>query len=358
MKKVSIIGTVGVPAKYGGFETLVENIIGENCSEDIQYTVFCSSKNYKDKLAKYKGVHLKYIALKANGAQSIPYDIISILKSFNDNDVLLILGVSGCIILPLLRIFSSKKVIVNIDGLEHKREKWNYFIRKFLKYSEAIAVKNADIVISDNKAIQEYVKNEYNKDSVLIAYGGDHVVCDTSSIENTILDQYNLCNVDYSFSLCRIEPENNVHIILEAFALTGMKLMFVGNWKNSSYGVNLFAKYSKCKNIILSDPIYDIPTLNVLRARCSNYIHGHSAGGTNPSLVEAMFFRVPIIAFDCSYNRATTQDHALYFRDTDDLCMKIKDVIKKQHDLSHKLYDIAEKEYRWNVIAQKYESLY
>ena len=155
MQKVAIIGTVGVPANYGGFETLVENIIGENSSDDIEYTVFCSSKSYKKKVSSYKGAKLKYIGLKANGAQSTLYDIMSMLKTTNKYDVALVLGVSGCIFLPVFRLWFRNHLIVNIDGLEHKREKWGKFAKWFLRKSEAIAVKYADVVVADNKGIQD-----------------------------------------------------------------------------------------------------------------------------------------------------------------------------------------------------------
>ena len=162
-KKVAIIGTVGVPANYGGFESLVENILGENASPDIAYTVYCSSKNYDSKLSEYKKAKLKYIPLDANGAQSIIYDIISLLQANCNNDIIVILGVSGCIFLPIYRMFSRKRIIINIDGLEHKRDKWGKWAKRFLKFSEKMAVKYADVIVTDNKGIQDYVKNEYGK---------------------------------------------------------------------------------------------------------------------------------------------------------------------------------------------------
>lgn len=115
-------------------------------------------------------------------------------------------------------------MIINIDGLEHRRNKWGKWTRRFLRFSEKMAVKYADVVVADNKGIQDYVLEEYGKQAELIAYGGDHVLCDVSDIEDEVLEQYGLKDVDYSFSLCRIEPENNVHITLEAFKRTGKEL--------------------------------------------------------------------------------------------------------------------------------------
>lgn len=173
MKKVAVIGTVGVPAKYGGFETLVENLIGECCSEDVDYTVFCSGKAYPTRLKTYKNARLEYVPLHANGMQSIPYDIWSLIRTVGRGyDVVLILGVSGCLFLPLYRLLFRKRIVVNIDGLEHRRDKWGKWARKFLRLSERIAVKFADVVVADNKVIRDYVTETYRKPSVLIAYGG------------------------------------------------------------------------------------------------------------------------------------------------------------------------------------------
>lgn len=358
MKKISIIGIVGVPAKYGGFETLVENIIGDNCSHNIEYTVYCSSKSYSEKVLEYKGAKLKYVGLKANGVQSIPYDIISILRAIRKCDVMLILGISGCMILPVVRLFSRKRIVVNIDGLEHRRDKWSPKVRKFLKWSEQIAVKNADVIISDNKAIADYVKQEYDKDSLLIAYGGDHVQCDASAIEKDVLEKYSIQTKEYCFSLCRIEPENNVHTILEAFSKSGKRLLFVGNWKNSAYGKDLQEKYSAYSNISMLLPIYELGVLQVLRSNCLYYIHGHSAGGTNPSLVEAMFFGIPIFAFDCSYNRESTFNEARYFANSEALAKLTLTSLEHHIQSGNRMLEIAKTNYIWNVIAQKYESSY
>ena len=234
MIKISIIGTVGVPANYGGFESLVENIIGDNSLREVHYTVFCSSRNYSRKQESYKGADLKYVALNANGSQSVLYDILCLLKATKKSDLILILGVSGCCFLPLYRLFSKKRLIINIDGLEHQRDKWGKWTKRFLKFSECMAVRFGDVIVADNKGIQDYVKEEYGKDAELIAYGGDHVLCDIHEIENDILERYALKSLDYSFSVCRIEPENNVHITLEAFKRTEKNLVFVGNWERSS----------------------------------------------------------------------------------------------------------------------------
>ena len=241
MKKVAIIGTVGVPAKYGGFETLVENLIGECCSEDVDYTVFCSGKVYPTRLKTYKNARLKYVPLYANGIQSILYDIWSLIRTIGwGYDVVLILGVSGCMFLPLYRLFFRKKIVVNIDGLEHKRDKWGKWARRFLLLSERIAVKYADDVVADNKVIQDYVTETYHKPSILIAYGGDHAVVPVNPLrQHEILERFGVEAKAYACTICRIEPENNCHLILEAFSKTDIPLVFIGNWNVGVYGLSL-----------------------------------------------------------------------------------------------------------------------
>jgi hypothetical protein len=170
---ISIIGTVGIPACYGGFETLAENLV-KSSTEGVKYTVFCSAKSYPEKQESYLGAQLRYINLNANGISSIPYDLISMLLSLK-SDIMLILGVSGSLFLPFIRLLYRGKIITNIDGIEWKREKWGKLARFILHVSEKFAVRFSDIVIGDNQGIIEYVKEIYRREAVLIEYGGDHV---------------------------------------------------------------------------------------------------------------------------------------------------------------------------------------
>ncbi len=355
MKKVAIIGIQGIPANYGGFETLVENIVGEHRSDNVEYTVYCSSKDMPQRLKEHKGARLKYIPLRANGAQSVLYDIVAMLRSICGYDAILVLGVSGCIFLPVLRLLSRAKIIVNIDGLEHRRNKWTAHIRKFLLFSEIVAVKFAHTIIADNKGIADYVQERYKKTARLITYGGDHVTTPVSREEQErILKKYNLEKNGYSISVCRIEPENNCHITLDAFSRSNKRLIFIGNWKKNEYSRRLKEKYKDCANITLLDSIYDLGILHTLRTNAEMYIHGHSAGGTNPSLVEAMFFGRPILAYGVVYNRETTHHKAHYWQNSDELLQ----LIGKEGLSGEKIKEVAEQHYTWAKITKEYENLY
>lgn len=358
-KKVAIVGTQGVPATYGGFETLVEYLVRDKSDESISYQVYCSGKAYETRIEEYHGAKLVYIPLRANGIWSIPYDILSMFHAIFRSDAMLILGVSGCICLPVLKCLYRGRIVVNIDGLEHQRDKWKGVARWFLKLSESLAVRCADVIVTDNKGIQDYVTSEYGKDNELIAYGGDHVTrfacCEQEGKE--MLNVYDQIPGAYALSVCRIEPENNSHMILDAFAQSNAPLVFVGNWNNSKYGRSLKSEYQNIGNITLLNPIYDLKALHALRNNCRFYIHGHSAGGTNPSLVEAMSMSLPVVAFDVVYNRETTRNQAVYFSSEEELSSIISSG-EVDSEMGGRMGEIAREDYTWESIVQRYEHLF
>ncbi|MCC5916108.1 MAG: DUF1972 domain-containing protein [Cryomorphaceae bacterium] len=357
-KRVAIIGTVGVPANYGGFETLTEHLISD-LGNTYDITVYCSGKTYGKEVRKkeYKGANLKYLPIEANGIQSIFYDSLSIFHAMFTSDVLLILGVAGAWMLPFVKLFTNKKIIISIDGIEWKRDKWNLLAQWYLFWAESIAVKYSHIDISDNEAIQDYTAARYGSLSRIIEYGADHTM--NPKITKSAIEQYPFLVGGYAFKVCRIEPENNVHVVLEAFSIMEkMPLVMVGNWGKSEYGKNLKAKYQNHSNIFILDPIYDQKQLDMLRSNASVYIHGHSAGGTNPSLVEAMYLGLPIIAYGVSYNRVTTENRALYFYSCEDLIAQVESLgptILKE--MSQNLQAIAKRRYTWKNVAFKYHLL-
>jgi glycosyltransferase involved in cell wall biosynthesis len=345
--KIAIVGTVGVPANYGGFETLVDNIIDLD-DQDNDIVVYCSSRAYSFYLKEYKNARLVYIPLRANGISSIFYDVWSIFDAvvFQKSDNILILGVSGAICLPFIRLFSCANVVTNIDGLEWKRDKWSKIVKFFLKFSEKLAVKYSDVIVADNKGIADYVSQQYKIKSEIIAYGGDHAV-------TSVPKQF---DNDYALALCRIEPENNVELILEAFSKTNKSITFIGNWSNSEFGRSMKFRYGKYKNISMLNPIYEIDTLFDIRQKCSFYIHGHSAGGTNPSLVEMMHFGKAVFAFDCIYNRASTENKAQFFKDTTELIKLIESPADDNNALDMK--EIANRRYTWKTVKRQYYDLF
>lgn len=351
--RVAVIGSQGVPPKYGGFETLVDNIIA-NRSDGVEYTIFCSRPDMDTNLSDYKGCRLRYLPLHAHGFMSVPYDILSMLKALRGYDAILVLGVSGCVFLPVFKMLSRARIVVNIDGLEHRRDKWHTMAKRFLKFSLDVCMRWADGIVSDNKGIQDYVRQTYGREARLIAYGGDHAMRDVSAMrQKAILDFYGLEAGAYDLSVCRIEPENNCHVTLEAYEGIGRTIVMVGNWNHSDYSRDLYNRNKHRANVRMLKAIYDLDILYALRCNARIYVHGHRAGGTNPSLVEAMFSGRPIVAFDVVYNRETTQGKAYYYSDT----ATLRALVARDDLDGSETTATARREYIWKDIARQYEEM-
>tara|TARA_R110001583_G_C5668777_1_gene410474 strand:+ start:7442 stop:8569 length:1128 start_codon:yes stop_codon:yes gene_type:complete len=352
--RISILGTVGIPANYGGFETLAENLARYHQDNNLpgELMVYCSARSYPEQPYTCLGARLRYINLNANGVSSVPYDVISLFSAIvRRTDVIVLLGVSGAIALPLVRLLSRAKIITNIDGIEWKRAKWKGLARWFLHYSEKLAVRFSHEVIADNGGIAQHVQDCYGRDCHVIAYGGDHAVSAAPKPwQGTDLP------ARYALSLCRIEPENNVDMILDAFSgQNELSLVFVGNWNNSAYGRELKQHYAAVPHLQLLDPVYDIGVLHTLRCNAVLYVHGHSAGGTNPSLVEMMHFGLPVLAYDCVFNRHTTEQQALFFSDAEALCQALQTLTPAQAEqVGVNMLHIAQARYTWDVIGAEY----
>jgi glycosyltransferase involved in cell wall biosynthesis len=351
---IAVIGTVGIPAAYGGFETLVENLARFHKSSKLNSSlvVYCSALNYAERRQTHLGAELRYIPLSANGRSSVLYDALSLLSAIRRGaDVCLLLGVSGAIALPLVRLVSKTRIVTNIDGIEWKREKWRGFSRWFLRTSERIAVRFSHEVIADNEAIARHVSASYGRGCRGVAYGGDHaLLAPPAPYDGEALPGR------YALSLCRIEPENNVAMILEAFAgMPEHPLVFIGNWNHSRFGRELKERYEGMAHLHLLDPIYDVGVLRTIRSGAALYVHGHSAGGTNPSLVEMMHFGVPIVAYDCSFNRFTTDDAALFFNDTDSLRSALDKLrVPLSSVVGAQMRRIAQLRYTWDAVSRDY----
>ncbi|ABM40833.1 DUF1972 domain-containing protein [Diaphorobacter sp. JS3050] len=352
-RKVAIVGCAGVPAAYGGFETLAENLAlyRERHGLDVDLTIFCSGPMPAEEARRFHGARLHHLPISANGVSSIAYDLWSLALAWRQRvDTVLLLGVSGAIALPLLRCFGRTKVVTNIDGVEWRRAKWGRAARAFLRLSEWLAVRCSHVVVADNEGVAEHVARSYARSCTVIAYGGEHAVQCTRRPWHTALPPR------YALALCRIEPENNVEMILDAFARQPvLPLVFVGNWEASAFGRAMRARYGGCDHITLADPKYDPGALRTLRERASLYVHGHSAGGTNPSLVEAMHFGLPVAAYDCSFNRYTTHGQARYFADAQALTALLSDLEGARAEaVGNCMQALGRLHYTWDRIGAEY----
>lgn len=357
--KVSLIGTNGIPAKYGGFETLTE-YLAKYLNQDYDLYCYCAKTPKEKRLVSFHNTKLIYLPFKANGWQSMVYDALSILDSIFKHDVLVVLGFSGVFAFPMKFIF-GKKVIFNIGGIEWQKVRGSKFTGSFevfvKKGFEWICVKSSDTIIVDNQVLYDYVKEKYNIVPVLAEYGGDHAIKQPVSLE--ILEKYPFLNKKYDVTVSRAQEDMNIHLIIDAYKTVPERiLVIISNWDTSDYGrVLKDENYNKYENIILLDAIYDLKILNTIRGNCSIYLHTHSLCGTAPSLVEAMSLELPVICFDVPTNRATTEEKSFYFKDVNSLINLIRMLnSEKLENLCNDMKEIAKRRYTWKRIVNIYKS--
>lgn len=357
-KKVALIGTNGIPAKYGGFETLTE-YLAKNLNEEYEVLVYCAKTPRENRLKVYNNSKLIYLPFKANGWQSMIYDAVSICHALLIADVLIILGFSGVLAFPLKALF-KKKIVFNIGGIEWKKVRGNKSFApieiSLKKWFERICVCFSDVIIVDNQVLFDYVKDVYNRDSVLAEYGGDHAKYE--SIDNKLIEKYSFMAGDYDVSVSRAQEDMNIHILLDAYReVPTRNLVIVSNWDTSEYGMKLKIAYkNKYPNIFLQDAVYNLAELNAIRSNGKIYFHTHSLCGTAPSLTEAMYLGLPIICFDVDTNRATTEGKSIYFDDS----LSLKRIVSKLdnktiNQLGKEMRRIAVNRYTWNRIVSLYK---
>jgi len=353
--KIGILGTRGVPNFHGGFEQFAEFFsvyLAENNHEVYVYN--SSTHPYKEE--DFKGVkiiHCNDPEDKIGTAGQFIYDFNCIIDSRKRNfDVLLQLGYTSN---SIWRRLLSKKttVVTNMDGLEWKRSKYSSKVQKFLKYAESLAVKSSDFLIADSIGIQSYLKKQYQVDSKYIAYGAE--IFNTPDIN--ILKEYNLESYKYNMLIARLEPENNIETILDGVAKSSNKTPFVvvGKHDVNKFGLYLKDKFKEHTHIRFQGGIYNLEHLNNLRHFSNLYFHGHSVGGTNPSLLEAMASNSLIIANDNEFNKSILQENAFYFNNPQDVKHYIDSIEKSDHNDKLKACEnaITEK-FSWTNINKQY----
>jgi hypothetical protein len=362
--KIAILGTKGVPNNYGGFEQFAELLSVHLVKNGHEVTVYNPSFHQFKELY-YKGVRIirvsnfeKYIGSAAN----FFYDHFCLKDALGrDFDIIYEAGYhSVALSYYILKVDKIVKpiVITNMDGLEWKRSKWNALTRKFIKILELIAVNHSPFLISDNIGIQSYYREKFNRDSYFIPYGADFV----AEFDQGIIEKYNLVPMGYCLIIARLEPENNIEIILDAYNLAGIKLpiIIIGNCE-TKYGRYLKSNYSDSHFRFIGG-IYDKRSLDAIRNFSFVYFHGHSVGGTNPSLLESMACSCFIAAHRNPFNVSILGEDALYFSTEVELSEVISR-IGSLRDLYFTGFAANNKEkilslYNWEAITHKHELLF
>ena len=368
-KTISITGAQGIPAKYGGFETLTERLC-DGLNSKYKFNIYCEKKYIKTKYEK-QNVKRIFLNLKANGFSSIFYDSLSILHAAFNSDLVLQLGSSAGFIIPFIKLVRKKVIIlVNIDGIEWRRDKWNICAKFLLWLLEKLSIYFCDAIIVDNKGINDYLEKNYSKKvlskSNLIAYGGietiDHInliKSDTLSVKSVDNKNNNLKKNEYFICVSRPVPENNLHLIIETFLLQDRLkiLILICNWDSSKYSKDILKLALNSKNIICCKPIYDKQKLALLFKNSLGYIHGHKCGGTNPALIEAISCDVMTFCFDVNFNRYTTYDKGFFWKNSIELGDRLLSFQNNGY-INLGLKEVYLKYYQWKIINNKYKKLF
>ena len=370
---IAIIGSRGIPNKYGGFEEFTEILSRQLVEKGYDIHVSCEHPGEENCTENYNGVKLFYFPIKHPKSSilgmvyEIIYDVYSLFKASMRADQVYMLGYSAALFFFIPKLF-GKTLYLNPDGFEWKRAKFNNMVKILLMLNEKMGAFWADRIIADSQGIKNYYDKKYDIKSSFIAYGASvvpSVKWDKEKLPEIIKDEVDL-NPAYWLLVARLEPENNIHTIVNGYIESNTKkpLIIVGNFDSPQYEeyiTNIVNEKSGDKKIFFTGGIYDQDTLNMLRQNCFAYLHGHSVGGTNPSLVEAMAMKSLLLAHDNQFNREVCEDTALYFENSNDLKNKIEKVEnnpKNYLELKSMTFNRVNKEYNWDKIVGQYHELF
>ena len=372
--RVAIIGARGIGG-HGGYETVVAELAPR--LKERGHQVYCSTRSLEDAEfhSDFKGVQLMRFPFRFPEKYSISktfellYDSYFVVrcKIALKCDAVYCLGVVSGIAL-LATSFFGASTAVNIDGLEWTRGKFGRIVRFFLRLSFLASCLGSNRIVLDNQALIDYVPQRFRNKTVCITYGVSPVACSDSADIDFVLRNDGIINRSkgtYWLVVARLEPENNIHKIIHAYVLSKSTnpLVIIGDCSSPGYERNLLdlaADVGSEKRVILAGSVYDQEILRQLRCGCLAYIHGHSVGGTNPSLLEAMSAGNVIISHDNPFNREVCHDAAVYFRNASDLAEAmnaVENAPSRFHDLGRMASRLSEENHKWEEITTEYEQL-
>lgn len=381
-KNIFIIGSNGIPANYGGFETFVENLTAKKISNNIKYHVACLAKNNEE--FEYNNARCFNVNVPNIGpAKAIYYDLVALRRAIKyikknkiKNTTIYLLGSTIGAFVGLYKNKIKKlgaKLYVNPDGCEWKRDKWNYFVKKYLKYSEKIMVKHADLVICDSINIEKYIKEQYKKynpNTTFIAYGSDIDNKEEQENEEKLNNWYKEKQVtknEYYLIVGRFVPENNYETMIKEFMKSATKkdLVIITNVEKNKFYEELKQKtnFDKDKRIKFVGTVYDTELLKQIRKNAYGYLHGHEVGGTNPSLLEALATTNLNLLLGVSFNKEVASNSAIYWNKEEN---NLSNLINTAENLKNeeieqygeKAKERIKEEYSWQKIIKNYEQIF
>lgn len=380
MKDIFIIGSRGLPAQYGGFETFVEKLVSHKVSPRIRYHVACLSDERTGKHFDYKGADCFTVnPPKLGPARVIAYDIMAINYSLKlikkegiEAPIFYILGNTiGAFIVHFAKKIQSVggTLLVNPDGLEWKRAKWSKPVQSYLKYSEKEMTKYANLIISDNRGIETYIQDTYPWSSTtFIAYGTDLSKTTLTAEDSSVRDWYQKWQTqekEYYLILGRFVPENNYETAIREFmkSSTERDLVIICNHEGNAYFDELrqITGFDKDKRVKFVGTVYDQDLLKYIRNQAFAYIHGHEVGGTNPGLLEALAQTDLNLIYNVDFNHQVAQETALYWNKEDGNLSQLIDSVDGRvsfEDLGNAAKANMKENYTWEKIVGEYEELF
>lgn len=381
-KDIFIIGSKGIPAQYGGFETFVENLTLKRENGKIKYHVACLGKENNE----FEHNNARCFTVKVPNigpAKAVYYDVKALketIKYIKGNNIKnAIVYILACRIGPFIGYYKKQlkklgiELYVNPDGHEWKRAKWNYLIKKYWKLSEKLMVKHADLLICDSLNIEKYIKEDYkryNPKTTFIAYGSETKKSLLLDDDEKLLNWYNEKNIkanEYYLIVGRFVPENNYETMIKEFmkSKTSKSLVIITNVEKNKFYNELQKKldFENDNRIKFVGTVYDAELLKKIRENAYGYLHGHEVGGTNPSLLEALGSTNLNLLLDVGFNKEVGQDGALYWNkdnnNLSDLINRCDEIsYDKVIDLSNKAKERINKDYSWKKIVNKYEEIF
>ena len=359
--RVLILGTRGVPARYGGFETYAENISLELLSLGCEVAVM-NPHTYSVQGNNFRGVTILYSLCIENlfkgrylrAASTILYDILSILKScFSNYDVVLVCGYASGPALMLPIIF-GKKVIINPDGFEWKSSRWGWIIRSWLRICEYISARQLSGLVADSVEIGRYFSEKFSIKPRVIEYGAK--IIDSAPFPNIIRE-----HSTYYLACARLVPETNIDMIINGFLKSSVRssLIVIGPVTDTTYFREKVEPLIDGKKVIYLGSIYQEGILPAIRFHARALLHGHASDGTNPSLIESMGAGSPVIAIDRPSNRIPlTNKFPIFFKDDEELAQRIKylDTLSEvdRKNIGEQNKEIVRSRFSWSSMAMKH----
>ena len=358
-RRVAILGTRGIPAAHGGFETFAQRLSLWLIDRGWDVEVYCQNEG-GDAPDNWRGVDLRHIRTKARGPLgTMEFDLRSVLKASARDQLILTLGYNTAIFSLLHRVKGAVNV-VNMDGLEWKRSKWSWGVRQWFKVNERCATILSDHLIADHPRIADRLRNLTSKKPVtMIPYGSDPIV----TADASHLGQFGIAPQEYALAIARIEPENQTLDMVRAFSAKprGKKLMVLGALVPERYSYHAAVQAAAGPEVIFPGSIYEPPVVEALRRHALFYIHGHQVGGTNPTLVETLGAGCPVLAHGNEFNTWVAGPAQAYFSSYTELEEQITRLVQTPADCMRAMSDACRQrhaeDFRWDPILQKYEDV-